>query len=62
MVAKKNKGEEVDATDSIVFVTGVCSLARLSLRGLFLLLWLRSGVHTAPQRLSKLWNKSCNKP
>ena len=62
MVAKKNKGEEVDAADSIVFVAGVRSFAWLSLRGLFLLLRLRSGVHMAPRRLLKLQKKSRNKP
>ena len=31
MVAKNNEGEEVDATDSIVFIAEVRSLARFSL-------------------------------
>ena len=57
MVSKKNEGEEVDATDSIVFIAGVCSFARLSLRGLFLLLRLRLGVLMAPRRLSKTLGK-----
>ena len=31
MMAKKNEGEEVDAADSIIFIAGVRSFARLSL-------------------------------
>ena len=54
MVAKKNEGKEVDAAVSIVFHVRNRSRARLSLRGLLLLLRLRTSVHAAPRWLSKL--------